>query len=104
MFEVLDKDNKKVTAHEVMLRHADFFGNPEHKDFVFALGEDGELMVISGQMPLRMACTLRAFAHLYTVRHLTPRAADLPSAVPGCKCFVPIESYNACPVHGTANR
>ncbi len=34
----------------------------------------------------------------------TKRAADLPSAPVGCRCFVSIESYNACPVHGTANR
>ena len=34
----------------------------------------------------------------------TPRAADLPSAPVGCRCFVAIESYNACPVRGTANR
>ena len=32
------------------------------------------------------------------------RALDLPSASAGCKCFVSIESYNACPVHGTANQ
>ena len=32
------------------------------------------------------------------------RAADLPSAPVGCRCFVSIESYNNCPVHGTANR
>jgi hypothetical protein len=30
----------------------------------------------------------------------SPRAADLPLAATGCKCFVPLESYNACPVHG----
>ena len=29
--------------------------------------------------------------------HPTPRPA-------GCECFVSIESYNACPVHGTANQ
>ena len=34
---------------------------------------------------------------------LTKRALDLPSASAGCKCFVSIESYNNCPVHGTAN-
>jgi len=30
--------------------------------------------------------------------------ADLPSATTGCKCRPTLESYNACPVHGTANR
>lgn len=34
----------------------------------------------------------------------TQRALDLPSALPGCDCFVTIESYNKCPVHGTANQ
>jgi hypothetical protein len=34
----------------------------------------------------------------------TQRALDLPSAPVGCKCFVSIESYNNCPVHGTANQ
>lgn len=37
-------------------------------------------------------------------RNLTPVAADEPSAIPGCRCFVSIESYNRCPVHGTAHR
>jgi len=32
------------------------------------------------------------------------RALDLPSAAVGCRCFVSIESYNKCPVHGTANQ
>lgn len=58
----------------------------------------------SNYLSLLESLRSRASAILQDITRPTKRAADLPSAPVGCRCFVSIESYNACPVHGTANR
>lgn len=62
-FIVVDENDEPISAYDLLVRHCDFYGNPEPNParYTFALKQDGAPIILSDGGVFVMAVHLNAF-------------------------------------------